>query len=178
MLTSFLVRTTSALSFIAAVMLGSAEGGDGAKKKVDFDREVRPILSNKCFKCHGPDEANRQGGLRLDTPETAFAETESGATPIVPGNLEESEVFKRIVATEDDVRMPPKKSGKPLEPDELEKIAAWIEQGATFKRHWAFIPPVKPAVPETKDKSWSSNSIDAFILAKLEKERLAPSPRG
>jgi mono/diheme cytochrome c family protein len=147
-----------------------------AAKPIDFDREIRPILSDKCFKCHGPDARERKGGLRLDTPEGTFGEAESGGRAVVPGNLEESELYWRITSDDDLDRMPPPKSGKTLKAEEIGKLKAWIEQGAPYQRHWAFVAPVRPALPKVRDLPWCRNPIDRFILARLDREGLKPSP--
>jgi hypothetical protein len=145
-------------------------------KPVDFQREIRPILSNSCFHCHGPDKGTRMVGLRLDTKDGAFAARKSG-TPIVPGKASESLVYLRISNPDQAKRMPPEYSHKTLTPEQIDTIRRWIDEGATWKEHWAFVPPVKPAPPKVMRPLWVSNPIDAFILAELEKKGLAPAPR-
>ena len=147
---------------------------------VDFNRDIKPILSNTCFKCHGPDAAERKGGtkkrpLRLDTEEGAFAEN-AGTTPVVPGHPEKSEVIARITSQDDEQVMPPKKNGKPLAPHEIELLKKWISQGAKYARHWSYVKPSRPTLPELKDKAWARNPIDSFLLARLERENLKPEP--
>ena len=144
--------------------------------RVDFDRQVRAILSDKCFHCHGPDPKNRKAGLRLDTREGAFAETKSGVRAVVPGSVEESELLSRITSEDDSERMPPRDSGRELAPGDAEVLRRWIEQGAEWKEHWAFIPPERPATPDVARKEWPENPIDRFVLNRLEAEGLAPSP--
>ena len=146
---------------------------------VDFTRDVKPILSNVCFKCHGPDAAERKGGtkaraLRLDTPEGAYADY-GGAVPIVPGHPEKSDLVERISSTDDETIMPPRKSGRTLTAAEIEVFKKWVSQGAKYAKHWSYVKPESPPVPET-DKQWSRNAIDAYILARLKKEGLKPQP--
>jgi hypothetical protein len=135
---------------------------------VDFRRDIRPILSDNCFLCHGPDPKHRKGDLRLDVRADAFAERD-GKRAIVPGKPDQSEVWRRLTTTDADDRMPPAKTGKKLTPRQLELVKKWIEQGAPWSDHWAFVPPERPPVPA------AGNPIDAFILARLKKEGLAPS---
>jgi len=143
---------------------------------VDFDRQVRAILSDKCFHCHGPDPNNRKAGLRLDTPEGAFGETKTGLRAIVPGDLEESELIARITSEDEGERMPPKSLGRDLTPGEVETLTRWIEQGAEWRGHWSFVPPKRPTSPDVARAGWPLNPIDRFVLARLEAEGLALSP--
>ena len=145
-----------------------------AERQVVFTREVRPILSRNCFQCHGPDEENRQMGLRLDTPEGFAGDRGNFGGPVViPGNAADSLLFQRITAEAENFRMP--RDREALTADEVETIRLWINQGADWESHWAFIPPEKPAVPEVENLSWVKNPIDHFVLEKLEKELLDPS---
>jgi mono/diheme cytochrome c family protein len=138
--------------------------------KVDFNRDVRPILSNKCFACHGPDPKERKAKLRLDTREGA---TDSA---IVPGKPDASELVRRLTA-EPHEAMPPKKSGKTLSQREIETLTRWVKEGAPFAAHWAYVKPVRPAVPTINGaKSDIRNPIDNFLLARLQKEGLTPQP--
>src|ERR1700722_11473237 len=124
---------------------------------IAFNRNIRPILSDHCFTCHGPDAANRQAGLRLDLPNGSRGH--------------ESEILRRIASADDSERMPPPDSGKPrLAAQEIDLVRQWISQGSPWQPFWSFIPPVRPAVPITKDASWPKNPIDRFILARLERE--------
>ena len=157
-------------------MSGRAWAATEPSRKVDFNFQVRPILSDKCFKCHGPDRGNRKAGLRLDTREGAFGETESGARALVPGNLEDSELYQRITAEDEIERMPPKSLGRTLSPEEIDVLKRWIEQGAEWKAHWAFRPPVAAPTPDVKDAAWPRNPIDRFVLARLEAEHRRPAP--
>lgn len=143
-------------------------------KVVEFNRDIRPIFSDTCFKCHGPDSTKRKAKLRLDTRDGAFSKHEK-ITPFVPGDLSKSEAWRRITATNADDLMPPADSGIKLTDHQIKLIGLWIRQGAKFSEHWAFIPPVAPALPKIRHKSWPKNQIDYFIMARLEEERLKPS---
>src|SRR5580698_2361303 len=145
-------------------------------KKVDFNFQVRPILSDKCFNCHGPDPRMRKAGLRLDTREGAFGTTKSGDPAIVPGNPDASQLFWRIAAEDQNERMPPKSLGRSLSPEEINTLKHWIEQGAEWKAHWSFLPPVAAPAPAVKDPSWPRNALDRFVLARLDAEQLTPAP--
>ncbi|MBK7406155.1 MAG: PSD1 domain-containing protein [Phycisphaerales bacterium] len=141
----------------------------------DFNRDVRPILSNTCFKCHGPDSESRKAGLRLDVRDVAIGALESGRTAIVPGDVSASELVRRITSDDPEERMPPAESGKQLTPAQIETLRAWVEAGAVYRKHWSFEPPVKQSPPGVSDESWCRNEIDRFILARLDSEGLAPS---
>src|SRR3954451_7956218 len=143
--------------------------------RIDYSRDVRPILSDTCFKCHGFDPATRKGKLRLDTRESAVADR-GGYAAIVPGKPDTSEAFKRLVPHDPDDLMPPEKSGLKLTPRQVAIFRKWIEQGAEYKAHWSFVPPVWPDLPAVKDAKWVRNPIDRFVLARLEAEGLKPSP--
>jgi len=144
-------------------------------EKVEFNRDIRPLLSENCYKCHGPDAKAREAKLRFDTKEGLFAPLDEGKLTVVPGNIAKSELWKRVTTTERDDKMPPAKSGKKLTPREIALLRKWIEQGAVWQGHWAFIPVVKPDVPGVNTPAWVRNPIDAFILAGLEKAGLSPS---
>jgi hypothetical protein len=146
-----------------------------AEPAIDFNRDIRPLLSDRCFSCHGPDAQDRQAGLRLDDRSIAVGRLDSGATAIVPEKAAESELLKRIRSRDPDSVMPPPHVGKPVTGAEAELLERWIASGAEYRRHWAFEQVVRPAVPEVEDRSWVQNSIDAFILARLEAERLTPN---
>ncbi len=143
--------------------------------RIDFSRDIRPIFSNFCYKCHGPDEDERQASLRLDVKEAALALLESGATAIVPGDSAHSALYQRIVADSAE-RMPPADTGKTLTREQIQKIRDWIDQGADWRAHWSFIKPERPPLPEVKHAAWPRGAIDYFILSRLERERLAPEP--
>jgi Protein of unknown function (DUF1553)/Protein of unknown function (DUF1549)/Planctomycete cytochrome C len=141
---------------------------------IEFARDVRPILADNCFHCHGPDDAQRQAELRLDLWEGA-GDIRGAEDVIIPQKPEESELVARITNDDADVRMPPADSGKSLTPEQIETLRAWVAQGGDYKQHWAFQPPQRPAVPSVKNAGWVRNPIDAFVLARLEQEGLEPS---
>ncbi len=143
---------------------------------VDFARDVRPILSDRCFTCHGPDEATRKVGLRLDKEDGA-KKARGLHTPVIPGNVAGSEILKRVAPANPAMRMPPPYSDrKPLSEKEVAILRAWIQQGAKWEGHWSFTAPVRPAEPVVRERTWARNPIDRFILARLEREGLRPSP--
>jgi hypothetical protein len=150
--------------------------GDGAARPVNFAREVRPILSDNCFACHGPDDQKRKANLRLDTKEGLFAKLSSDGVAIVPGKPDDSDVIFRIETDDADLRMPPAKSGKQLTTSQIALIRRWVEEGAKAKAHWAFETPRKPPLPPVKNPAWPVTEIDRFILARLEAEGLSPAP--
>ncbi|MBT5716877.1 MAG: DUF1549 domain-containing protein, partial [Opitutae bacterium] len=151
----------SVLLFIAST--GSA--------KIDFNREIRPILSEHCFACHGLDDP--QGGLRLDFAEFAYRGGKSGFPAITPGDLEESEILHRVVSTEEDDRMPPK--GETLKPEQVKLLRQWIASGAEYAKHWAYVVPQRTTLPKVEKKDFVKTPIDHFILSKLEEKEWAPS---
>jgi hypothetical protein len=157
------------LLVIAAAALPAAATAAGP----DFNRDIRPILSNRCFKCHGPDEANQEAGLRLDHREAAIQELDSGERAIVPGHADASELVARIMSDDPDLVMPPPHTKVSLSADEKRMLAAWVEAGAEYAPHWAFLPPVKPEPPAVRDEGRVKNPIDRFVLARLEAEGLA-----
>ncbi len=158
-----------------AVFCGGEAAGVEPSKQIAFDRDVRPILSDRCFVCHGPDAEHREADLRLDLPEGAFAALGASMSVIRPGDLEHSEVYQRITSTDDDMRMPPADSKLSLSDSEKEIIKQWIEQGAIWKQHWAFQPIQQPAVPPVANRTWPRNAMDNFVLAKLEELGLQPT---
>ncbi|HLJ95761.1 MAG TPA: PSD1 and planctomycete cytochrome C domain-containing protein, partial [Gemmataceae bacterium] len=142
--------------------------------EVNFNRDIRPILSNHCFKCHGPD--GKKAGLDLQSRASAFHQLKSGNFAIVPGKSTESELIQRVSSPDDDLRMPPKGKGERLAPAQIAKLRAWIDQGAKWEEHWAYVKPHRWPLPEVHQPNWVRNGIDAFVLARLEREGLAPSP--
>ena len=142
---------------------------------VDFQRQVRPILSDNCFLCHGPDKGTRMADLRLDIQEGALAARKNGQA-IVPGKPDESLLVKRIYSDNPAFRMPPVFSHKTLTQEQKDTLRRWIEQGAKWSQHWAFVPPKKMPPPAIKVASWPRNDIDRFILARMEAEGLQPAP--
>ncbi len=144
-------------------------------KVIDFNFHIKPILSDRCFTCHGPDKQKQKANLRLDIADSAFAALKSGnGFAIKAGSLHKSEVYHRIVATNSEILMPPPESNLALSPLEIAYISRWIEQGGEYKPHWAFTKPVKKELPETAE-DWSNNEIDQFITAKLNNYGIAPS---
>ncbi len=150
----------------------SQEPADGL---VEFNRDVRPILSDNCYQCHGPDKVQRKADLRLDTEAGAFADL-GGHRAIVAGDVDKSELFQRLIADDEGERMPPVKSGKRLTKSQIELIRRWIAQGAQWQKHWAFLPPVAAVPPNVENQARVRNAIDAFVLARLEREGLSPAP--
>jgi hypothetical protein len=144
---------------------------------VDYNFHVRPILSDKCYTCHGPDANKRQAGLRLDIADSAYKllKETPGAHAIVPGNPMKSEMYLRITTSDTAIKMPPPSSNLQLTAYEVKVLEKWIKQGAKFKPHWAFVPPEKPALPEVAEKKWPRNEIDFFVLHKMEDAGLTPN---
>jgi hypothetical protein len=171
---SVLAATLTAASLSFALTRASA--GNLATKAqarpADFNRDIRPILSDNCFTCHGPDEKQRQARLRFDIREGAFAK----AGVIVPGAAARSKLIQRVTATDPALRMPPPESGHTLTDKQIELLRRWIDEGAKWETHWAYLPPKRPALPTVNHTAWPRNEIDHFILARLEREGLKPSP--
>ncbi len=149
---------------------GSTSGG------IEYNRDVRPILSENCFTCHGPDSAARKAGLRLDKFDEAIAPRKDSSPAIVPGKPEASELVRRINASDPDDVMPPAKTHKTLTAQQKELLKNWIAAGAKYQAHWSLIPPQRPALPSVHNRRWARNPIDYFILARLEQEGLSPNP--
>ena len=165
-------RLRMLLAAVALLPVGRACLAEGP----DFAREVRPILSNRCFKCHGPDEDHQEAGLRLDVREAARAELDSGTRAIVPEHPNDSEMIARITSTDPDLVMPPPHTKVKLTEDEKRILTAWITAGADYRPHWAFVKPERPALPEAANDGWARNGIDRFVRSRLLEEGLAPSP--
>ncbi len=144
-------------------------------KGVDFNRDIRPILSDNCFTCHGPNEGDRQANLRLDIKEGGAFDPRDGYRVIVPGSSAESRLYQKISAKDEAERMPPVMSGRTLTTKQIELIREWIDQGARWETHWAFATPQRPLAPEVKNQRWPRNEIDRFVLARLEREGLKPA---
>lgn len=158
-------------------VLGSS-GVTGAAAP-DFNRDIRPILSDNCFRCHGPDEEHRKGGergLRLDTSEGARTDLGGGGFAIVPGEPEKSELIARVTSTDDDAIMPPRKTGRTLSAAEIDLLRKWIAAGASYARHWSYEPPRRAALPAVKNPEWGRSPLDRFVLARLEQAGLPPQP--
>ncbi len=163
---------TAVALFGVALFSGSVANAAAQTEKVSFNQHVRPILSNNCFYCHGPDEKHREAKLRLDVREDAVRDL-GGYAAIVPGKPDASEIMKRITTHDEDDVMPPLKSKKQLTPEQKETLTRWIAQGANYERHWSFEPPKRVAPPEIPG---ASHPVDRFIRARLAAENLAPSP--
>jgi hypothetical protein len=142
---------------------------------VDFSRDIRPILSRNCFACHGPDEHDRQAGLRLDDRDAALAEGESGLRAILPGDPAASELVARIRENDPDLLMPPPESHRVLSERDKQLLEQWVAEGAVYAPHWAYVPPQAWPTPEPTDSDWPQSWIDAFVLAGLQQEGLSPS---
>jgi mono/diheme cytochrome c family protein len=158
----------TAFSACLAILVFAARANPQAGP-VEFNRDIRPILSDACFQCHGPDKAKRKAKLHFDTEEGARA-------VLGAGKPDDSELIRRITAADPDKRMPPPTSGHALTPAQIALLKRWVAEGARWQKHWSFIPPVRPALPTVKNASWPRNGIDHFVLARLEKEGLTPSP--
>jgi mono/diheme cytochrome c family protein len=168
-------RCAAALALLVSGAPVAAQTAEKAKT-VDFQRQIRPILAANCFQCHGPDARARQGKLRLDVQEGAFAERPGGRV-IVPGDPKSSLLYQRISHENEARRMPPPRlSKKTLSADQIEALRLWIEEGASWNQHWSFQPVSNPEPPPVGDEAWIRNPIDRFVLARLEKEALTPAP--
>ncbi len=161
------------MSFLAAgvVPQSRSTADELTIRHVDFNRDIRAVLSDKCFLCHGPDEKNREADLRLDIRADAI---QSGV--IAPGDVDASEILARIASNDPDTVMPPPSTGKKITPDEAEKLRQWVAAGADYDEHWAFIPPRRPELPQVNNSNWCKTPIDFFVLAKLDEKKLQPSP--
>jgi mono/diheme cytochrome c family protein len=157
------------LAWPAPARLPAADGA------VEFNRDIRPLLSDNCFQCHGPDQAKRKADLRLDIESAALGQNDGAQRPIVPGDPAASELYRRIASTDADEQMPPPDSGRKLSAEQIERVRRWIEQGAKWQGHWSFIPPRRPALPAVARGEGVRNPIDAFVLSRLEREGLAPA---
>lgn len=157
-------------------LLGLLAPAARAEEPLSFNRDIRPILSDACFQCHGPDEQHREAGLRLDLRDVAIGKLASGKTAIVPHNLDESELVRRLTTEDAELRMPPGDSGKTITPRQIELLKRWVSEGADYAGHWAFTAPVRPPVPETTANDMSANPIDRFIHARLKTAGLTQNP--
>src|SRR5207302_8063460 len=168
----------SCIAFLAGSFLIVGQQSALAASKapaVEFNRDIRLILSDNCFACHGPDKNQRKADLRVDTEEGTFADR-GGYHVIVPGKPEQSELYRRITSTDDSLRMPKPKFGKELSKRQIELIRVWIEQGAKWQKHWSLIPPQRPGLPSVNEAGWPINTIDHFILERLEQQSLKHAP--
>ena len=163
-----------ATALLAGAPPAAAQGAASAPA-VDFQRQVRPILADNCFQCHGPDESTRQVRLRLDSEEGAFAERPNGR-PIVRGDAGSSLIFQRIMHADARLRMPPSHTNKTLDDEQIDILRRWIDEGASWDQHWAFKSIVRPEAPVVGDADWARSPLDRFVLARLEAQGLAPAP--
>jgi mono/diheme cytochrome c family protein len=159
---------------LASIFSMPAALNAAAKNVIDFNRDIRPIFSENCYACHGPDKNKRKADLRLDIKEEAFKKLESGDYAIVPKQPGKSKLLQLVTTADEDDRMPPVKSGKKLTKDQIGLLRRWVEQGAEWQSHWSYIPPERPSLPKIKNKRWPKNDIDHFVLEKLEKNGLQP----
>ncbi len=173
--------------FLMCVLVGAViylfrqftgDGNTDSTGTISYNFQVRPILSDKCFACHGPDANKREAGLRLDVEEAAYGALKDNpqAFAIVPGSAEKSAIFHRITTADTAMVMPPVSSNLTLTEGEIAILKKWIDQGAKYERHWAFVPPVLPQLPKIKNGDWPRNEIDHFIVSNMEKKGLKPNP--
>ncbi|HQR09264.1 MAG TPA: DUF1553 domain-containing protein [Gemmatales bacterium] len=157
----------------------SMQGTDASKtieSKIEYTRDIRPILAKNCFACHGSDESTRKAGLRLDQREATITAGKKRPAAILPGKADESELIKRLLSDDDTERMPPPDAAMKLTSEQISKLKRWINEGANYAQHWAFVTPTKQMVPATKLKDWGKQPLDQYILARLEQVGLKPSP--
>lgn len=171
------VRRGRAGFLVVAAFLGAAASGGFARgeEKIDFSRDVRPILSRNCIFCHGPDDEHRQADLRLDVEDDAKLDR-GGYQAVAEGSADDSEAIRRILSEDESEKMPPPDSEKKLSAEEIEILTKWVEQGAEWSQHWAYVTPQKVPDPSVKDEGWPRNFVDRFVLAQLEAKGLASSP--
>ncbi|MGC3969453.1 MAG: DUF1553 domain-containing protein [Pirellulales bacterium] len=160
---------------IAFVLSASCRFATAADAPVSFARDVLPILAKNCFACHGPDPEHREAELRLDQRDAATVELPSGTRAVVPGRPEASEIWRRITSDDVDLLMPPAKHGKPLTNEQRDILRRWLQEGATYAKHWSFVPPVAVKPPQVDDVRWNADPIDAFIAARLNSAELQPN---
>ena len=174
-------KLCNSLRNVIALLIGFGGGyliqfsNISAQELIDFNTQIRPILSSNCFACHGPDESERAADLRLDYAEGAIRDL-GGYSAIVPGNAEASELMKRVVSEDEDLHMPPLGKGASLTESQVLLLRSWIEQGANYSVHWAYVPPAAPRIPSVTHPEWVKNKIDYFILRSIEDAKLEPSP--
>ena len=166
-----LFAATSALTALGPCALAAA-----GTAEISFNRDIRPILAENCFSCHGPDSSGRKAGLRLDTEAGLFEKRKDDPAPVLRGKSAESELYKRLLSTDKDEVMPPPESHKELKPAEVALLKRWIDAGAPWQGHWSFIAPQKAPLPAVKNEGWPKNPLDRLILSKLESRGLTPAP--
>ena len=180
---SFYLRYITLFAILIILILGCSRSSvdpallGSLPAVVDYNYHIKPILSDRCYTCHGPDENKREAGLRLDTKDGFYVPLESSSSKraVVPGKSHKSELIRRIFLEDPEEYMPPPESNLTLNDYEKALLERWVEQGAKWKPHWSFISPQQPAVPSTRDSKWIVNEIDSFVLATLEREGLEPS---
>jgi hypothetical protein len=178
----FGLLTVRSIAIVSLCLLWPCGHSARSQDPISFNRDVRPILSEHCFQCHGPDEQQRQGGIRIDRFELATAVGDSGRPAIVPGHAEESELWRRVLSEDPDEQMPPPSFGKPLRPEQRNVLQRWIQQGAEYQGHWAFLRVERPAVPSLESSGSNDdvrypNPIDRFLLKRLQADGFAFAPR-
>lgn len=169
------IALLSKMAWIVLVIVAGNSDAIAEDAPISYSRDIRPILSGKCFSCHGPDEEAREAELRLDSFEAA-THGDADTVAIVPGKSNSSQLVRRILSNDPDERMPPPSSNKSLTSKQKQLLQKWIDSGAKYDRHWSFIRPALPVIPQVADPDWTSNEIDSFILARLEAAGLTPSP--
>jgi len=169
------MRLFAVIAAVALVLAVLDRDSSAQAASPTFNRDIRPILADNCFACHGPDKNARKAKLRLDRADDAYADRD-GKRPVVPGKPEESEMVKRITSTDPEEMMPPPKTGKKLSIQQINLLKEWIAAGGKYELHWAYISPRRPAVPQVKNGAWPINPIDNFVLGRIEQESLSPSP--
>ena len=165
------------VALMVALILAGANSSESSEpsRELSFNRDIRPVLSDKCFQCHGPDAQARKADLRLD--QFGDEDGVNGAESIlVPGDVDASEIVRRITCDDDDERMPPASATRQLTSHQIELLKRWVSQGANYESHWAFVATTRPQLPAVKNTGWPQNGIDYFVLARLEREHLVPSP--
>ena len=172
----FVVPLGSLVLLIAGVVLAPAQKAAKAPRKIDFNKDIRPILSENCFKCHGPDAKFIKGDLRLSDEKDAKKDRD-GEFAILPGNAKASLLIQRAISQEKSAQMPPSDSGLPrLSPEQVKLLSEWINQGGKYEKHWALVPPKLSELPKVKNQTWARNDVDRFVLAKMEERGLTPAP--
>jgi hypothetical protein len=169
------LRRSAANLLACLTLLLGPNGSTTAAADVQYNRDVRPVLSEHCFRCHGPDAAARQADMRLDDRDDVI-DDRGGYRVVEPGQPNASELFERITAADIDDRMPPADSGSELRSDQIEILRQWIEEGAEYQPHWSFTTPRRLPIPKVRNSRWPKNAIDRFVLARLDREGLKPSP--
>lgn len=164
------------LAVSLVVFAPGAIADEAAKGPIEFNRDIRPIIADTCYACHGPDPKTRKAGLRFDIPDAALTALKSGHTAVVPGNRAGSALWQRITTDDTADRMPPASFEKELTPEQIELLGRWIDEGGQYEKHWAFVPPKARPVPAVDNIAWTRNPIDNFILRKLTAQNLSPSP--